>query len=208
MKVIIFGATGSVGKHVVEQSLEQGHQVTAFARSPDKVAASHSNLQTYKGDAFNYEQVADAIKGHDAVIIVLGSSKLTGTIRSDGTRNIVKAMEQNGIKRLICQSTMGVGDSNEQLNFYWRHIMFGFILKAVFKDHVLQEQIVKNSQLDWTIVRPAGFTDEAPKNSYRHGSQIVKSELTYKIPRADVAHFILQELKEGQYQYQTPSVSY
>ena len=94
------------------------------------------------------------------MIIVLGSGKNRNSIvRSEGTKNIITAMQVSGVKRLICQSTLGAGDSTGNLNFFWKNIMFGWFLKQVFLDHELQEEYVRKSELDWTIVRPAAFMD-------------------------------------------------
>ncbi len=207
MKLVIFGATGTMGRHVVIKALEQGHQVRAFARSPEKLEVDHSNLTLIAGDVFNASSVAAAIEGSDAVLVSLGSVKLQDKVRSVGTRHIVQAMVQLGVKRLICQSTLGVDESWNNLNFFWKYLMFGLILRHVFKDHVMQESIVKRSNLEWTIVRPAAFTDEPATGRYRLGFPATEKQLTLKIPRADVATFMLQQLGDNRYLHQTPGLS-
>lgn len=208
MKVIIFGATGTIGKHLVNQSLENGFQVTAFSRNPKKLNITNPNLSLYPGDVFSLNTVADAVKGHDSVFIALGSNKLTGKVRSVGTQNIIQSMKLHRIKRLICQSTLGVGDSRDNLNFYWKYLMFGFILHSVYKDHHRQEALVKNSGLDWTIIRPAAFTDEASSSRVKIGFSSDEKNLALKIPRIDVAKYMLRLLKDNQYLHQTPGLSY
>jgi uncharacterized protein YbjT (DUF2867 family) len=208
MKLIIFGSTGSVGQHVVEQALEQGHHVTAFSRNPAALAYSHANLSTITGDVFDPQSVAAAIQGHDAVLVSLGSLKWKNKVRSVGTRNIVQGMQQHGVKRLICQTTLGVGDSEGNLNFYWKYIMFGLLLRPFYKDHIIQEGIVKNSGLDWTIVRPGSFTDEPPMGTYKQGFSGNEKSLTLKIPRADVADFMVKQINDNTYLHKTPGVSY
>ncbi|GAB4541291.1 MAG: hypothetical protein Tsb0014_33120 [Pleurocapsa sp.] len=122
MKLVIFGSTGSIGSHVVEQALEQGHTVTAFVRSPRKLNIQHSNLNIFTGDVMNPALVEEAVIGHEAAICILGSGKkLSGNVRSRGTKNIIQALEKAGIKRFICQSTLGAGDSWDNLNFYWKY---------------------------------------------------------------------------------------
>jgi len=208
MKLAIFGATGTVGRHVVEQALAQGHQVVAFARNPANLAITHPNFRPFSGDVFEPLAVSTAIKGCDGVLVSLGSSKLTGKVRSVGTRHIVEAMEQQQVKRLICQSTLGVGESRANLNFFWKYIMFGFILRCIFKDHVEQEKIVENSSLDWTIVHPAAFTDEPANKDYQQGFAATERKLKLKISRAAVADFMLKQLKSDEYLYQRPGLSY
>src|SRR5687768_9163095 len=147
MRLIIFGATGSVGRQLVMQALELGHEVTAFTRNTDSLKEiPNKNLHIRQGDVLNAISVYEAVKGHDAVMCSLGAGR-KGVVRSKGTENIVNAMKQAGIKRFICQSTLGTGDSNGNLNFFWKHIMFGWFLKEAYRDHELQEQYVLNSPL-------------------------------------------------------------
>ena len=209
MKLIIFGATGTVGRHVVAQALKQGHWVTAFARNPRALDQSHPRLSQVPGDVMEVDVVKRAIAGHDAVVCVLGSGKkLSGTVRSQGTQNIIQAMEATGVRRLICQSTLGVGDSWGSLNFYWKYVMFGLILRNVFADHERQEAFVRQSQLDWTIVRPGAFLDGELTGHYRHGFPDTDTRSQLKISRADIADFILKQLTDSTYLHQMPSLSY
>lgn len=209
MKLVIFGATGSIGCQVVNQALEQGHTVTAFARNPANLDIQHPNLKRFQGDVLDLSSVEQAVRGQDAVVCVLGSGKkLTGTIRSEGTKQIIRAMEQTGVRRFICQSTLGAGDSWGNLDFYWKYVMFGFILRQVFVDHERQERYVQQSHLDWTIVRPSAFIDGNRTGHYRHGFPSNDKTTQLKITRADVADFILKQLTTDMYLGKMPSLSY
>ncbi len=209
MKLVIFGATGSIGRQVVEQALEQGHTVTAFARNLAKLDIHHPNLKLVQGDVLDGLAVAAAVQGQDAVVCVLGSGpKLTGTVRSEGTQQIIHAMKQAGVHRLICQSTLGAGDSWGNLNFYWKTVMFGFLLRNVFTDHQHQEAAVRQSQLDWTIVRPGAFVKGLRTGQYRSGFPTTDKTIKLKISRADVADFIIKQLDSDAYLHQMPGVSY
>ncbi len=209
MKLLIFGSTGSIGRQLVEQALEQGHTVTAFARNPAKLDIQHTNLKVVQGDVMDSASVEQAVQGQDAVLCVLGSgAQRKGAIRSEGTRQIIQAMEKTGVRRLICQTTLGAGDSWENLNFFWKYIMFGAFLREVFADHERQENEVKQSRLDWTIVRPGAFIDGDHTGQYRHGFPSTDKTTKLKISRADVADFLLQQLTNDAYLYKTPSLSY
>ena len=207
MRLIIFGSTGSVGRLLVEQALQDNHLVTAFLRDPGKLAISHTNLTIIRGDVLDYQSVEKAMKNQEVVLCTLGAGS-KGTVRAEGTRNIVRAMESNGVKRLICQSTLGAGNSKANLNFFWKHIMFGMLLKQAYMDHELQENYVIQSKLDWTIVRPAAFTDGSRTGNYRHGFGPHEKGLTLKISRADVADFILNQVAQNTYLRKTPGQSY
>lgn len=210
MKVVIFGSTGTIGKHLVEQSLEQGHQVLAFCRNAEKLDMFRNpNLEIKEGDVFNLEDVSSAIKNQEIVIVALGSGKSRkSVVRSQGTKNIITAMKSNGVNRLICQSTLGTYESNQNLNFFWKYIMFGWYLKQIFLDHELQERYVQNSGLDWTIIRPGAFTDGERTQNYKHGFGADAKSLKLKISRADVADFILKQVTDTYYLYKTPGLSY
>ena len=209
MKLVVFGATGNVGQQVVKQALEQGHEVIAFARNPLKLQIKHPKLQLFQGDVMDSARVEQALQGQDIVVCTLGSGKkLSGKVRSQGTQNIIEAMKKCAMKRLICQTTLGVGESWGSLNFYWKYVMFGFILRNVFADHQIQEDMVQNSGLDWTIIRPAAFIEGELTGQYRHGFPGTDKTSTLTINHADVADFILKQLVDDFYLYQAPSLSY
>ena len=207
MKLIIFGATGSIGRQVVNQALSQGHTVTAFARQASKVGIEHPNLRIALGNVFDPVSVETAIQNHDAVLVSIGAGR-KGNVRAEGTRNIIKAMEKLGIRRLICQSSLGVGDRRGNLNAFWKYIMFGLLLRPAYKDHVRQEDYVRQSNLDWTIVRPGAFTDGALTGQYRHGFSDTDKTTKLKISRSDVADFMLRQLFDTKYLHGSPGLSY
>ncbi|MBW8637465.1 SDR family oxidoreductase [Hoeflea sp. WL0058] len=200
MKVILFGASGTVGRLAVDKMLAGGCEVTAFARHPEKLRNSNPNLTRVAGDVMDPEAVANAVRGHDAVVVTLGSGmSRKGVVRSQGTLNVIQAMQRNGVRRLICQSTLGAHESWDNLNFFWKRIMFGLVLRPVFRDHELQEQLVRASGLDWTIVRPSAFTDDPASGRYREGFSAGERNLALKISRSDVAEFLKRQLKDTTY---------
>ena len=200
MKVIVFGATGSIGHLTVDELLKAGHTVTAFARNPEKLKIKNTNLNYYSGDVLNPIDILKAIKDHDAVLITLGSGMSRKSIvRSKGTLNVINAMQTQGISRLICQSTLGAHESWSNLNFWWKHVMFGAIIKPVFKDHELQENLILASGLDWTIVRPSAFTNGPATKSFKENFSSNERNLSLNISRADVAIFLSQQIDNTSY---------
>ena len=208
MKVIVFGATGQVGKLAVRRMLKQGHEVSAFARTPAKLGFDDPKLRLVAGNAMHEETVAAAIKGHDAVVVTLGSGiSRKSLIRSQGTMNVIRGMQRHGVKRLICQSTLGAHESWANLNFFWKRIMFGLLLRPVFLDHELQESLVRASGLNWTIVRPGAFTDEPATGRFKEAFKPTERNLSLKISRADIADFLNRQLSDNRYASRAVGIS-
>ena len=207
MKIIIFGATGGIGRQVLNQALEQGHTVTAFARSAEKVGIQHENLSIALGNVMDPSSLEKAITGQDAVLVSIGAGR-KGQVRSAGTQNIISAMKKAGVRRLICQSSLGVGDSRANLNIFWKYIMFGLLLRPAYADHTLQEKYVMQSNLDWTIVRPGAFIEGEHTGQYRHGFAGNDKTTKLKISRSDVADFMLKQLFDMRYLHKSPGLSY
>ncbi len=209
MNLLIFGATGGTGRQLVKQALAQGHVVTAFARNPADLKVTHGNLRIAQGDITDYASVERAIRGQDAVLSALGSPSFKkNTVLSDGTRNIIKAMEQAGIRRLVFESSIGVGDSKDHVGLLFKWVFFPLLLRNIFADKEIQERYIKESSLEWVIVRPSRLTNGAQRGNYRHGAQINKHALGKSISRGDVADFMLEQVTDNSYLRQTPGVSY
>ncbi|RZK38810.1 MAG: SDR family oxidoreductase [Pedobacter sp.] len=207
MKIIVFGASGTVGVEIVRQALEKGYQVTAFVRNPDKIKTlNHKDLKVHKGDVLNVNDVQEALQNQDGVLCALGDGKI-GKIRTSGTKNIVDAMSKMGIKRLICQTTLDMGESYQNLNFIWKHIMFGMLLNRAFKDHQSQEESIIKSNLDYTIVRPSALRHGIMKNEYKIGFDGSYRNLSLNISRTEVASFMISQLKNDEYLKKAVSIS-
>jgi putative NADH-flavin reductase len=211
MKIVIFGAAGATGRIVVKHALDLGHEVTAFDRDIAPLTIQHPKLTRMQGDIFNTSQVEAAVAGQDAVISVLGVGPgVTIPVCSEGTKNIIAAMQKLGVKRFVSQSAFAVA----ALDGEWREVPYlPFILpffpkvKAMFADKVIQEQEILHSNLDWIIVRPAKLTDDPKRGEY-----IVRDQLLMgpgaKISRADVADFLLQQINNDTFLHKVPRLKY
>ena len=206
MKIIVFGGTGSIGRLVVEQAIEQGDDVTLFTRDRAAVGRPDPRVHVVEGNVFDAQALAPVVAGHDAVVITLGGGR-KGGVRARGTAAIIEAMQATEVRRLVVQSTIGVGDSREQLNFFWKRLMFGLLLRGAYADHVEQERQTRASGLDWTIVRPGSFTDGPRTGSYRRGFG-PQEKTTLKVSRADVAEFVVEQLTDDTWLRQAPSLAY
>lgn len=205
MKVAIIGATRGVGRQLVEQTLAQGHRVWALVRDPGRMDLHHPHLHLIPGDVLDPAAVGGLVAGAECVVMSLGKTADNPVdVCSRGTRNVVEAMKEAGRRRLIVVTSMGVGDSRDQVSLGFRLVMMT-ALKAVMADKEAQERIVRESGLDWTLVRPGGLLDTPATGQYVHG--LDKKITAGRISRADVAAFILQTLETGAYVGQAVSVT-
>jgi putative NADH-flavin reductase len=205
MRLLIFGASGQTGHEVVRQALGQGHSVTAFVRTPGTMTIRDPSIRLLQGNVADSEAVGAAVPGHDAVISTLG----VGTpLKHDpdvvsGVRNIIGAMDENRVPRLIYLSFIGVRESRDAVGVILRYIA-PIPLRQEIADHEVKEALIKASPLDWTIIRPPKLTAGPRTARYRSGEDITTWMPVPLLSRADVAHFILQELAEPKYVRKAP----
>lgn len=197
MKIIVFGANGGVGRHVVNQALQAGYEVTAFVRDLTKLQIENDHLHVVRGDATNAEEVSAAIAGHDAVISCLGSNKMVAksTQLEEMTQHIVAGMEAHHVKRIVYTASAGI--NNELPGVGGKMVMK--MLQNVLTDHRHAVDLIQaHKDLQYTIVRPLGLTNDDYTGEYREAKEGVP-ENARNIPRADVAHFILKALGDDTY---------
>jgi len=210
MKLLIIGATGGSGRQLVTQALERGHAVTALVRNPAKMKVDHPQLTVIRGNVLDLPGLEQAVSGQDAVLCALGHKRwfYPNRILSQGSENIVSAMKSQGVRRLVCQTSLGVGDSFGRLGLYYTLFTIPFILPFYYWDKSRQEAVIRASDLDWTIVRPALLNNRKPRGRIRHGRSVGNWIWTVRISRADVARFMLDQLTDNTYLRQSPGVSW
>lgn len=210
MKLLIIGGTGGTGNEIIKQALELGHSVTALIRNPKNLKIEHPNLRIIEGNVLDYDKIKMAVSGQDAVISALGHKRffIKTNILSEGTKNIIQAMELLNVKRFICITSLGINDSRFKLGLYYTLFVIPIIIFFYFLDKSKQEKLIQSSQLDWTIVRPGQLTNGKKRGKYKHGLKVGNYILTKMISRADVAHFILSQLNDKTYVRQTPGITY
>jgi putative NADH-flavin reductase len=210
MNILIIGSTGGTGIRLVSQALERGHHVTAFARKPSKIKIKHERLEIFEGNVLDVSSLDKAIVNQDAVLCALGHKRwfYPNKILSKGTKNIIDAMERNNVKRIICETSLGLGKSVGKMGLYYTFFVIPIILPFYFWDKRKQESAIQSSSLDWTIVRPGALNNRKPRGKYRHGSNIGNWFYTVRISRADVADFMLNQLEDKKYVHIAPGVSW
>ena len=209
MKIVVFGASGGTGIEIVKQALAAGHQVTAFVRNPARIAIQHAKLSLRQGDVLDAAAVEQTIAGQEAVITALGPTRppVPGMMET-AAKHITAAMQKHGVRRLISTTGAGVRDSQDQPKLADRLIrgLLALTAGAVLRDSEANVNVIRATNLDWTIVRYPRLTDGPRTGKYRVG--YVGKDSGIQIARADGADFVLRELAEGKHVRRMPVVSY
>jgi putative NADH-flavin reductase len=208
MKLTLFGGTGRTGRHLLEQALAAGHEVRALVRTPSKLELTHKRLTLVQGDIQDHAVVSEAIAGTDAVLSVLGPTRNVPDYQiSKGTSNIIEAMKRHGVRRLILSAGAGVGGEGDQPKLFNHLISFALKLAArhVLEDMTRTVALVRESDLDWTVVRVPMLTDGPAKGSVRVGRVGVGTGP--RITRADMARFMLEQLSDDTHIRKSPVIS-
>jgi putative NADH-flavin reductase len=206
MRVLIIGASKGIGLETTRQALDAGHGVRALARSATAIAISNPSLEKMRGNALKTEDVEAALVGMDVVIQTLGVGlgELFRPVHlfSDATRVLIAAMKRQDIKRLICVTGFGAGDSRASISCLQR-LPFQIVFGRAYDDKSLQEQLIKESELDWTIARPGVLTNGPRTGRYRILSEASQWRNGI-ISRADVAEFLVRQIGDQTYIRKTP----
>ncbi|MDB5201387.1 MAG: putative NADH-flavin reductase [Ferruginibacter sp.] len=208
MTITIFGATGMVGKYLVQQALLQDFTVRAFGRNILTKQYDHNEkLHLFSGALFDETQVREAIRGTDVVLSALGGAfDGTDKTRSLGMKNIVLQMEKENVKRIVAIGGMGTLDSEDDepiMNTAGYPKQFF----AVGKEHYKAYEFLKASNLDWTFVCPPDILDAPATGSFHTAANHPPKENTFKINAGDLALFMLSEMKENHYLQQRVGIS-
>ena len=208
MKLVVLGATGPLGALVTARALERGHDVTAFVRDPAKVARRGNRLRVEKGDAVaDPRSLSRAFQGQDAVVSALGAGK---SFRSRGLMahaapNILAAMREQGVHRLVWVSAFGVGATRREAPPIPR-LFFCTLLRDIYADKRVGDGLVEKSDLDWTVVAPTILTSGARTGRPRHGETLALRGMPSE-SRADVADFMVAEAEAPRYVRKTVVLS-
>ncbi|MBM4289545.1 MAG: SDR family oxidoreductase [Deltaproteobacteria bacterium] len=209
MNILIIGATRGIGRQVLEQALDQGQTVTVLARKPPSLDPQRQGMTVLRGDILDAAAVSRATSGQDGVIISIGIPPTWRpvTVFSQGTRNVLAAMQEHGVARLLAVTGIGAGETKGHGGILYDRIFKPLLLKTIYEDKDRQEALIRQSEADGTIIRP-GFLTNGPLTGVYRVLTDLSGVTAGKISRADVAHFILQELATRRYLRQTPLLTY
>lgn len=200
MKLVIFGATGMVGKQLVQQALFNGDHVRAFGRNVYTTDYLQTeNLQLVQGALFDEAEVFNAIKGCDAVLSAIGgASDGTDKARTLGMKNIIKQMQKAGVKRIVGVGGLGVLNASEN-SLLVDQEDYPAEYKAVGLEHKKAFELLSESDLNWTFVCPPNIINEGPTGHFVTNADYPPVQNKYKINAGDLALFMLNELVKNEF---------
>ena len=215
MKILLIGATGRTGKLILKKAIEDKHEVTAIVRDPSKI--KDLNAKVIQGSPYDAETVKTAIKNCDAVICTLNVSRKSDNpwaklrspkdLISRSVANALEGMKENNIKRIITLSALGAGDSKKKMPFIFNIFLSITNLKYAFTDHTRQEELLAESNMEWTVIRLPMLTDDNGEAEIlvnkNNGVRLNKN-----INRESVARFILSILNDQKYFKTVVGISY
>jgi len=209
-RIALFGGSGKTGQQFLVQALDKGYVIKAQARTPQKISQQSTNLTVIPGDVLNPEEVDQVVADTDLVVSLFGHVKGSPKwLQTEGTQHIVSAMKKHGVKRIISLSGGGLPFKEKDQPKFVDHAI-RFIMRVavphILEDAVKHAEVLRESGLDWTVVRGPRLTDKTYTGEYRIGWVGVNSGA--QISRADLAEFILKLVEDKQYDYQMPFVSY
>jgi putative NADH-flavin reductase len=203
MRIVIFGANGPTGRLLVSQALGAGHQVIAVTRRPDEFPQQHSNLTVAGADVLDASAVDGVVSGADAILSTLGApyGRKPVTVYSVGARNILAAMERHHLRRLVVVSSSATDlQPYADAGFFFNRVVQPFVVnilgKTVYEDMRRMEELIRNSEVDWTIVRPSGLFDTNCVSDYELAEDHIAGRFT---ARSDLAAAMLAQVEDERY---------
>lgn len=204
MRIALFGGTRGVGRQVLVQALKKEWGVKLLARNPGGVPPE-PGLEVIGGDALDPGKVIQTITGCDAVVSCLGPAKGSPPdICSRWTEIVIPAMKKFSLSRIVVVTSMGTGESLAQIPRWYRWL-FRLLLGSALADKERQEALLRESGLDWTIIRPGGLTDKPTPNPPVIGVDLKRPARI--VSREAVASFVIRELESGEYRGRTPYIT-
>jgi len=203
MRIFLLGATGKTGAIFLKMALENGHNITAYVRSPEKLMIAE-NLSIVQGDLLSITQMSASMCNHDVVVSCIGGNDNDkSNVIQELTQVIVASMKKSNVDKIVAISSAGI--HNE---FSWvTNLILNLFYKHVINDHRLAAQVIMTSGINYTLARPLSLTDGKLTKIYRKIS-IGVPKGGKDISRQDLAHFLLETIESGAYHNETVGLAY
>jgi putative NADH-flavin reductase len=208
MKVLIIASSRQIRRQLAEQATAEGHQVTELEPKRPRFRLRRPKHRMVQGEVLREDTLGPALAGQEAVVCWLSPpSRQASNYLWEGTANLIRGMEKHGVRRLICISACGAGDSRGHCGFFHDKIVQPLFLKQVYEDRDRQEELIRGTQLEWVIVRPARLTQARPRGQYMVLTDL-RNFKANRIALLDAVEFTLKQLRTNFYLFQTPLVTY
>lgn len=208
MQLFVLGASGRVGTCLLEQAVARGHSITAQTRSAGKLAGSTS-VNVIIGSPTDEAFLRQHIVGHDAVVLCIGiDSAGETTLFSETTRAVIAAMRTANVRRLVAITGVGAGNTKGHGGWFYNHIIYPLFTRHRYADKDRQEAVIEQTDLDWTIVRPAPFTTKTDADPLEVWADVPAGLQLRSITPTEVATFILDSLESGGFIRQKPFIGH
>ena len=196
MRIFVIGASGRVGRCLLQEGGQRGHRFTAQTRAQGKIAASE-NVSVAQGSPLDRRFLEQALPGHDAVVFVLGiDHRWATTLFSEATALLISSMQTAGVRRLVAVTGVGTGESRGHGGWFYNLVIFPLFTRNRYRDKEKQEALIEASELEWTIIRPAPFSEAPASNPFQIFDRIPTGLQLTKVHPREVATFILDELEQ------------
>jgi putative NADH-flavin reductase len=209
MKVLVIASEKRVRRQLVQQAQAEGHQVTTLEKKAPRRWLGRPKHRVIVGDVVQERSLGAAVQGQEAVVCWLteAASRKPTTYLWEGTANLIRTMEKHGVRRLVCITACGTGESRGHCGFLHDKIIQPLFLKQVYEDRDRQEELIRGTQLEWVIVRPARLTNRRPRGQYMVLTDL-RNFKANRIALLDAVEFTLKQLSSNFYLFQTPLVTY
>ncbi|HEV2479570.1 MAG TPA: SDR family oxidoreductase [Puia sp.] len=216
MKILVLGATGRTGRHIVEEALKQGYDLNVLVRDKNKISYNSPSIKVYQGTPARHADLAAAMQGCDLIISALAIARASDApwsklitpehFISESMRNVIAEAGRQNLKRLITISAWGVGETKKEIPFWLRWLIKYTNLGPVYAEHESQEKLLANSSLNWTAVRPVALNDSKKIKTLKTSfDNFPKPSLM--ISRHSVAKFMVDIVKSDKYDMKSPTIS-
>lgn len=208
-RIAVLGASGTVGRRIVERLVAGGFEVVCQTRSADKLAQFAGHVQIREFDPRDAGNLSEFVSDAHAVIFALGTNT-TGptTLFSEATAALITAMQEHQVRRLIAITGVGAGETRGHGGFLYDRIIFPLFTHRRYHDKDRQEALIAASDLDWTIVRPAPFSERPPPGSLEVHTEIKPETRLTRITRDEVADFVVAQLESDEYLRRRPFIGH
>lgn len=208
MNVLVIASSRRVRRQLAEQAQAEGHQVTVLEKRAPRFRWRRPQHRVVAGNILEERSLGPAIAGQDAVLCWLQPpSRKSNTYLWEGTANLIRAMDRQAVRRLICISACGAGDSRGHCGFFYDHIIQPLFLKQVFEDRDRQEELIRGTDLEWVIIRPARLTKGQSRGQYMVLTDL-RNIKAKRIALVDATEFALKQLRSNFYLFQAPLLTY